>query len=299
MRWLLINRATLARAAYVLRNEGLRKLAAKVLSTLGNVFLTHSPVEVDLILKAFRRHQIRGIMVDVGAGTGTSLAPFACSDWIIHAFEPDSRNRTKLEAVFTGWKLIKIDPRAVSDVNRINVPFYTSEESIGISSLVPFRDSHVQSGIVTTTTLSDYINEAGIGQVDFLKIDTEGHDLDVLRGFPWDKVLPIVVMCEFDDAKTKSLGHSWKDLTQLLSDHGYQIILSEWEPIARYGEPKLWQGFSIVPCNLSTPNSWGNLIAVRSSEMFETLLHQFRRFVQRRDTRKKLQENQKGQDPSN
>jgi len=138
-------------------------------------------------------------------------------------------------------------------------------------------------------TLSDFINEAGIGQVDFLKIDTEGHDLNVLRGFPWERSLPIVVMCEFDDAKTRSLGHSWKDLTQLLSDYGYQIILSEWKPIARYGEPKDWQGFSIFPCNLSTPTSWGNLIAVRSSEIFETLLDLFRRFVQRRNARTKFQ----------
>jgi hypothetical protein len=45
--------------------------------------------------------------------------------------------------------------------------------------------------------------------VDFLKIDTESHDLFVHQGYPWECGKPAVIECEFEDAKTVPLGYTF------------------------------------------------------------------------------------------
>ena len=51
-----------------------------------------------------------------------------------------------------------------------------------------------------------------LSKIDFLKIDVEGLDWNVLKGVPWDRVKPEVIECEFEDAKTLALGHTYRDI---------------------------------------------------------------------------------------
>lgn len=203
------------------------------------------------------------VMVDVGACTGSSLAPFAKDGWTVYAFEPDSANRADLEA---GWGMavdVHIDPRAVSDKAQIDLPFFRSDVSQGISGLSAFHESHEQAGTVDTTTVGDMVTEHEIDRIDFLKVDTEGHDLFVLKGVDWDRIAPDVVVCEFEDAKTVPLGYTFDDLATFLTDHGYTVVVSEWYPVVEYGRQHTWRRFAEYPCSLEDPDSWGNLIAVR------------------------------------
>ena len=208
-----------------------------------------------------------GIMIDVGAHRGNSCINFLKLGWKIFAFEPDENNRAvliKRTKPMKNANRINIDQRAVGERCKENVPYFSSEQSSGISGLLPFHPSHSQSGHVNVISLSEYLKDKEINNIDFLKIDTEGNDLFVLKGFPWNRFFPKIIVCEFEDEKTKHLGYTWKDICKYLLDREYSIYVSEWHPILRYGVRHDWLGLKCYPCELEDPKAWGNLLAFKS-----------------------------------
>ncbi len=202
-----------------------------------------------------------GVMIDVGAQFGTSFRPYLQQGWRCVAFEPDSTKLPKLQQFLSNPQLTLIRA-AVGEKPAKSMQFYTSAESTGISSLVPFRDSHTPSESVPVTTLSIELPEFGIEHIDYLKIDTEGYDLFVLRGHDW-RIKPEVVMAEFDELKTRHVGTSYHDIAKLLVDQGYIVYCSEWQPLVKYGSGHTWHAMQQYPCALHHPDAWGNFIAIR------------------------------------
>jgi FkbM family methyltransferase len=133
---------------------------------------------VATLLKS-QRGQSR-VMLDVGAHFGMTAGFFDDLGWTVHCFEPDPGNRAKLESRHGANPRITIDPRALGDKPMKGVAFFTSPESTGISGLLAFRDTHEESGKVDVTTVANVVEARGIKQIDFLKIDVEGFDLNVL-----------------------------------------------------------------------------------------------------------------------
>ena len=208
-------------------------------------------------------------MVDVGAHSGTSFRPYLEQGWRVLAFEPDSTKHAKLSR-FIGRPGYTFLPFAVGDQPSAAVQFFTSPESTGISSLVPFRSSHTPADQVPVTTLAAELAAANIKAVDYLKVDTEGYDLAVLRGHDW-RVKPDVLMCEFDEVKTRILGHDYRSLGDLLLDQGYAVWLSQWVPLERYGSGHTWNSIGPYPGPLHTADAWGNFIAVRQDSAVHTM----------------------------
>lgn len=223
--------------------------------------------EARLIESFFEKESKVGVMVDVGAHFGESFKSFQRWGWKVHAFEPDPNNRSKLidSSNLTNVTLYDV---AVSNREEESVAFFSSSESDGISSLSAFRETHKESNRVRLTTLAKILKEQGETQVDYLKIDAEGHDLFVLQGFPWSQFKPTVVMCEFEDRKTKDLGYTFRDLADLLTSNGYQVFVSEWAPIVRYGGNHKWCSWSRYPCPLNNTNGWGNIVGFKNGVSF-------------------------------
>lgn len=233
--------------------------------------------ETEVVSNLLRaRKGVSHTMIDVGAHIGSSAHFFDKLGWRIHCFEPDPKNRAKLKARFGSNERVQIDNRAVSDKPAEQVQFFTSDQSTGISGLHAFHSSHDETGRVDITTLSDVIAERHIQKVDFLKIDVEGFDLNVLQGNPWAELKPDVIECEFEDAKTLKLGHDWKTIANYLKEQGYSVYVSEWHPIIRYGIPHDWRrvfpyGYSEMP-----KDAWGNLLAFRDDPGLDNVVAAFR-----------------------
>lgn len=206
-------------------------------------------------------------MIDVGAHYGSALAPFLQLGWRILAFEPDSFNRARLQNSLDkhpdGRELVSIDNRAVSDRSGSQIAFYSSDISTGMSGLSAYHPSHHQTQLVDTISLTKFAQENKFGTVDFLKIDTEGYDIFVLKGYPWHKGLPAVVECKFEDVKTDPLGYSFKQIGDLLLEKGYNVYLSEWHPIIPCGVTHDWCCLKRYPCDLYNAAGWGNFLAFR------------------------------------
>jgi FkbM family methyltransferase len=204
-------------------------------------------------------------MIDVGAHFGSSLKPFLESGWEVWAFEPDPTKHARLQEL-ARFGALRLFPTALSDHGDPGKPFFTSPVSTGIASLVPFHPSHTPAGIVQVSTLRDELTGMPQRRVDYLKIDAEGSDFAVLRGFPWDShPSPVVILAEFDELKTRRQGHSHREIGNFLLDRNYTVWLSEWFPVVKYGATHAWRHIRSFPAALEHPDAWGNFLAVHAS----------------------------------
>lgn len=258
-------------AQTILKTKGIPGIISTLRLKLDRSF---RPDETKIVYDLIKNSSHPGLMIDVGAHHGSSLAPFAELGWQVLAFEPDSNNRAVLEDLFSTWNNVIIDPRACSDRAQPEVTLFVSSELSGVSGLSAFLESHHASEKVSVTTLTDALEEYGFSAkpVDFLKIDTEGFDLMVLKGFPWAQSShPKVIVCEFEDAKTLPLGYSFHQLADFLVDRAYRLIISEWYPVKSYGGPHRWRRFSTYPCERVDSQGWGNIIATKDNEIYRQL----------------------------
>lgn len=229
----------------------------------------------------------RGSMIDVGAAHGSALTIFAGDGWRVWACEPNPENRTVLRQTADSFSDVTILPYAISNESSDAAPFYSSDLSTGLGSLKAFDPSHRPAYTIEVRTLADLFPDPL--DVDFLKVDTEGYDLFVLKGIAWDRMHPRMILCEYDNHKSVPLGYRVEDMAQFLSDRGYHVWVSEFDSIDHYSELPEWRGFHQWGSKALDPLSTGNLFAVlpEDTERFDKILRQFekayRRHVQRAD----------------
>ncbi len=130
-------------------------------------------------------------MIDVGAHVGTTLAPFLEAGWQVFAFEPVEANREQLAARFLGARNLTVRPEAVSS-RTAKLAFHLALNLDGSlheyhHSLERIADDpwHRKGPVVEVQAvrLNDLASRGELPRrVGFLKVDTEGHDLAVLRG---------------------------------------------------------------------------------------------------------------------
>jgi len=216
--------------------------------------------EVEVVADVILRGRPVGTMFDVGAHKGYELEHFANRGWSVVAFEPDNENRKILLERFGANPRVKVDTRAVSEKIEQGLAFFSSDVSTGISGLLAFHDSHHETQRVDTTTIAEAMTQYGVEHIDFLKIDIEGYDFFAIKGIDWDRKVPDVILCEYENRKTIKLGYTVDEMVGYLRVHGYQVTISEWYPIVEYGRTHKWKRFTDAVTALD-PNGWGNLIA--------------------------------------
>lgn len=129
-----------------------------------------------------------GVLLDVGANHGfytdhlRRLAPGAS----IHAFEPHPLTFARLAARMdqAGVKLVQAAlGESVGEGELFDFAARDGSTQASLSrEAVALYDAAITAHRIACTTLDAYLATEGIGVVDLLKIDTEGHDLHVLRG---------------------------------------------------------------------------------------------------------------------
>ena len=72
---------------------------------------------------------------------------------------------------------------------------------------------------VPVTTLAElYRKHLAPHPISLLSIDTEGHDLAVLRGIDWAAIRPEIVICEANDQARES------EIRQFMAEHSYEYL---------------------------------------------------------------------------
>ena len=167
-------------------------------------------------------------IVDVGANTGLftklsrACAPAHCT---IHAFEPDGASFKKLKQLIQTHNFTNVvtNESAVGEVVEKKT-FQIKARSVLNSFYTHPRTETTASVIIPVTTLDTYCTEQGITRIDFLKIDTEGHDLFVLRGARELLKERRIDCIQFELAQESVYAKVFlKDFTDLLSSYGYEV----------------------------------------------------------------------------
>ena len=193
------------------------------------------------------------VLFDVGANVGNWLCSLfdvaeqlgCLSKLHVHGFEPVPATYEYL------LNRIKSDPRTVSVAIKIECSAMSSSQgrtsmfivgnNFGINTLHQDSTSvYSHSIMIDTNTIDNYIQKNNINRVLLLKCDTEGHDMEVLRGAQGSLRNGLISVIQFE------YNHRWvysrnflKDVFDLVADLPYDIgkvtpnhveFYAEWHP---------------------------------------------------------------------
>jgi FkbM family methyltransferase len=171
-----------------------------------------------------------GVVLDVGAHFGyiaKELAALHQGTVEVIAFEPIEYCYTILERIAARRPNIKIEYVALSDSNGqvdISIPVKKSGRlGIGLSHIGAEQDRDYIIEPVAVRKLDDYVAEAGLAGLDFIKADVEGAEGLVLRGGAETiKRFKPAIILEISDAFCQRMNYRAADIFDQLEALGYQ-----------------------------------------------------------------------------
>jgi FkbM family methyltransferase len=168
------------------------------------------------------------VAFDVGAHTGRYSAQLLARNprAVVHAFEINPRNVCQFAETLRNDCRLHIHQFGLSDTTgEVTVHDFSADGQISsVSETDPPGGTRRNTFTSTVQRGSDFLQSAGISEVHFLKIDTEGHDLCVLRGFlPHLKTRRIhVIQFEYNETSI-SARVFLKDFFNLLEPLGFDL----------------------------------------------------------------------------
>jgi len=121
------------------------------------------------------------VMLDVGANVGDVSAALhaAFPDAVIHAFEPSPAVYAQLEPRFTTTPAVRCHRQAVGAAVG-TLPFQTRADEPQLGRLAETASADTVD--VPVTTVDAFLRQESLPGIALLKTDTEGFELDVLKG---------------------------------------------------------------------------------------------------------------------
>jgi FkbM family methyltransferase len=185
-----------------------------------------------------RRNGIEGTWIDVGAHQGETTLQCALLNpgLKIYALEPNLSAAAKLMGRASNYFVI---PLAVAEQNGA-ADFYLNAIDVA-SSLLPFNESALRSWIggdgmkvdsvitVPTIRLDTFMDLTEIGTVDFLKIDTQGADLAVVRsaGSRLKDIRKITLEADITPMRLYEGSPSRSEIVAYLEAEGFVLAAAE------------------------------------------------------------------------
>lgn len=188
-----------------------------------DIDLSHSAFRQDLIALLFNNFKERGTFIEVGAcdgiATSNTLLLERKYSWKGLLVEPASIWHPDL---YKNRK-VKIDTRCAWKTDGDLIEF-VEKKSPGRSGILETSDDATESNdiyLVESVTLESLIAENfQSDSVDFLSVDTEGSELEVLQGFPFEKIQPSFICVEHNYNEIKR-----NQVRTFLAEHGYRVFL--------------------------------------------------------------------------
>lgn len=182
---------------------------------------------VPLMLALSGRIKNSNISIDIGANIGITAIWMAKNSNKVYAFEPEKNNlkRLKDNLKVNGIDNVEIVEKAVSDRDTVGV--LNIFESYGHHSL---SANHISSPIntqqVDIISLEKFCNLNNISEIDFLKIDVEGFELEVLMGAKNllnNKKIKVIAF-EHSKVLLEEQKRPLDSVIKLLINNGYEVF---------------------------------------------------------------------------
>ena len=220
----------------------------KIILYLANLlrFYWHQP----RILKSLIKLNIKSAF-DVGSHEGETLDYFLKIKKLnkIHSFEPQSLIFKKLVKKFKTNKKIILNNVALSNKTQkkkmfINLLTATSSfTKVNSNSdwlkiknkIINQKNSRKKTIILKTSSIDTYVKKRNINKIDLLKIDTEGHELQVLQGainsIKKKKIKYVLIELHFSNMYKH---YSRFNIEKYLKDNNFYLIKSFKFPLHPY-----------------------------------------------------------------
>jgi FkbM family methyltransferase len=208
-------------------------------------------------------------VLDIGAHHGlyTLLASKRVgSGGKVIAFEPSPRERHLLarNLRLNSASNVHIEPFALGHESSKAELFLVQGEEDGCNSLrPPAVVASTQTVLVDVNSLDDYLEKAEIGRVDFVKLDVEGAEREVLLGA--QRLLSValrpVILAEVQDIRTEPWGYPAREILQILDRAGYDWF-------------RILDDCRLAPIEIHDKHYDANLVAIprdRVAEVFNRL----------------------------
>jgi FkbM family methyltransferase len=169
-------------------------------------------------------------VLDLGAHHGLyTLLASECvgSRGRVVSFEPSWRERRalRLHVLMNLCRNVTIEDVALGNENARTNLFVVEGSQTGCNSLRPPDAASATSPVpIRVRRLDDWLQSHKIDRVDFIKLDVEGAELDVLKGA--SRLLQRrprpVILAEVQDVRTRPWGYRAKDIIEHLGKRGYK-----------------------------------------------------------------------------
>lgn len=203
--------------------------------------------ESEVLNYLFKKKKGQKILIfDVGANVGEyskEVIKHFENNVTIHCFEPSKATFSKLSENLAGNNNIFINNIGLGSEHS-EMTLYTNESNSVIASLYHRQLEHLNvdmnfSETVSVSTLDQYCINNSIDQIDFLKIDVEGHEISVLKGSEAmiSRGAIKAIQFEFGGCNIDSRTY-FKDFFLLLNPkyNIYRVVKNGLSPITKYKE---------------------------------------------------------------
>ena len=173
------------------------------------------------------------IVFDIGAhiGSFSLLAAKLANDGMVFSFEPEENNYNLLKENITINQFQNIKPFniAVTDNISQSVLNYSSKNTGGHSLIL--KNDGKNNKEVASNTLENILEQNNIDRIDFLKIDTEGSEYQIIYSIP-DLIFHRIkkIALEFHEIDEKRNGH---ELEAFLELKNYKVHLKKFPGAGR------------------------------------------------------------------
>jgi FkbM family methyltransferase len=175
-------------------------------------------------LQAQLSSQGKVVAIDVGANQGewTRGLLERCSDCRVYCYEPIPSTFALLQQSVTDSRAILIG-NAMSDVEGV-IHMHASKDNPYLSSVSDPTmwdpEARSESVDVRAVTGDAEFQRRSIDNLDILKVDAEGHDLSVIKGFSDATATQRIKIIQFEyNSFTLFAGHSLRDFFNLLGEN--------------------------------------------------------------------------------
>lgn len=180
------------------------------------------------------------VFLDVGANIGYLTAVGlnqVGTSGEVHSFEPVDQYYRKLERVreLNPQYTLKTNPVALGEQETTRTIRVSASDNLGWNTLVPDfmerfdREPMIQRQEIDVIRLSNYCFQSNLETVNLVKIDVEGFELPVLKGFEeWLESSPPsqrpVILCEVAPQAYETLEYSLEDFGKLVERLHYRVL---------------------------------------------------------------------------
>jgi FkbM family methyltransferase len=211
-------------------------------------------------------------LIDVGACMGMMTKPFLAEGWQAAMFEPDERCHQMLADLVNAYpNHARLEKAAITTDREGSIPFHIASLP-GLSGLStsPYA-ADVKVAEVRAIRLAQYIANNGWANVDFIKIDAEGHDLAILNSIDFGKVAPRLIMVEFGDNFAGQDRATIEDALRQMQGCGYRACVICMRAVGQF-ERHEWEtrllmiGIDAVPTPPDGLQLFGNILFFRQDD---------------------------------